>query len=176
MLPILLALAFIVLLLFIAVAGQPDDFVVSRRTKMTAPPEQIFSRVNELRNWEAWNPWGKLDPNCRMTYEGPPAGVGASYAWAGNNKVGTGRSTITESRPDELVRLKLEFLKPMTATNTAEFTFQPDGSQTVVTWAMSGKNSGGGKVFGLFMNCEKMCGKQFEKGLAQMKSLVEAGG
>ena len=176
MLPILLALAFIALLLIIAVAGQPDDFVVSRRTKMTAPPAQIFSRVNELRNWEAWNPWGKLDPNCRMTYEGPPAGVGASYAWAGNNKVGTGRITITESRADELVRLRLEFLKPMVATNTADFTFQPDGSQTVVTWAMSGKNSWGGKVFGLFMNCEKMCGKQFEKGLAQMKSLVEARG
>src|SRR5271167_3206198 len=101
MLPILLALAFIALLLFIAVAGQPDDFVVSRRTKMTSPPEQIFSRVNELRNWEAWNPWGKLDPNCQMTYDGPPAGVGASYAWAGNNKVGTGRCTITESLPSE---------------------------------------------------------------------------
>jgi hypothetical protein len=176
MLPIFLAAAFIALLLFIAVAGQPDDFVVSRRTKMTAPPAQIFSRVNELRNWEAWNPWGKIDPNCQWTYDGPPAGLDASYAWAGNNKVGAGRCTITESRPNDLVRLRLEFLKPMAATNTAEFTFQPDGSQTVVTWAMSGKNSCGGKVFGLFMNCEKMCGKQFEKGLAQMKSLVEAKG
>ena len=174
MLPILLALAFVALLLFIAVAGQPDDFVFLRRTKMAAPPERIFPRVNELRQWEPWNPWGKLDPNCRMTYDGPAAGVGASYSWAGNNKVGAGRSTIIESRPDELVRLRLDFLKPMVATNTAEFTFQPEGGQTLVTWAMAGKNSTRGKIFGLFVNCEKMCGRQFEQGLAQMKSLVEA--
>jgi Polyketide cyclase / dehydrase and lipid transport len=174
MLPILLALAFIILLLAIAVAGQPDDFAVSRRAKITAPPPQVFPHVNELRKWEAWNPWGKLDPHCKMTYHGPPAGVGASYSWAGNNKIGAGSSTITQITPDALVRLRLEFLKPMTATNTAEFTFQPDGAQTLVTWSMFGKNSFGGKVFGLFMNCEKMCGNQFEKGLAQLKSVVEA--
>lgn len=174
MLPIFLALAFVALLLFIAIAGQPDEFVISRRTKMAAPPALVFPRVNELRNWEAWNPWGKLDPNCQMTYAGPPAGVDASYAWTGNSKVGAGRNTITESRPGELVRLRLEFFKPMTATHTAEFTFQPEGSQTVVTWAMSGKNSGGGKIFVFFMNCDKLIGKQFEKGLAQLKSLVEA--
>lgn len=173
MLPILLALAFIVILLAAVLTGQPNDFTVSRQTKIAAPPEQVFPHVNELRNWEAWNPWGKLDPNCQMTYDGPPAGTGASYAWAGNNKIGAGRNTITQSVPDQLVRLKLEFLKPMTATNTAEFTFQSDGSQTIVIWTMFGKNSFGGKVFGLFMNCEKMCGNQFEKGLAQMKSLVE---
>src|ERR1700677_2836441 len=173
MLPILLALAFIIILLAVILIGQPNEFTVSRWTKIAAPPEQVFPHVNELRNWEAWNPWGKLDPNCQMTYDGPPAGTGASYAWAGNNKIGAGRGTITQSVPDQLVPLKLEFLKPMTATNTAEFTFQADGSQTIVTWTMFGKNSFGGKVFGLFMNCEKMCGNQFEKGLANMKALVE---
>jgi hypothetical protein len=173
MLPILLALAFIVILLAIVLIGQPDEFSVSRRTKIAAPPELVFPHVNELRNWEAWNPWGKLDPNCKMTYDGPPAGVGASYAWSGNNKIGSGRSTITESVPDQLVRFRLEFFKPMTATNTANFTFQPDGGQTIVTWTMTGKNC---KSFGLLMNCEKMCGNQFDKGLAQMKSLAEAPG
>jgi hypothetical protein len=109
-----------------------------------------------------------------MTYSGPPAGVGASYSWSGNNKVGAGRNTITESRPNELVSLQLEFFKPMTATNTAEFTFRPDGANTVVTWSMSGKRSFAGKLFGLILNCDKMCGGQFEKGLAGIKSTVEA--
>lgn len=171
---ILLALAFIIILLAVVLVGQPNEFAVSRRIKIAAPASQIFPHINELRNWEAWNPWGKLDPNCQTTYAGPPAGIGASYAWAGNNKVGAGRNTITESLPGQLVRLRLEFIKPMTATNTADFTFQPEGGQTIVAWTMSGKNSFGGKVFGLLMNCEKMCGNQFEKGLAQMKSVVEA--
>jgi hypothetical protein len=109
-----------------------------------------------------------------MTYAGPPAGVGASYEWAGNNKIGAGRNTITESKPGEWVRFRLEFFKPMTATNAVQFTFQPDGRRTVVTWTMSGQSSFCGKIFGLVVNCEKMCGGQFEKGLAQMKSLVEA--
>jgi hypothetical protein len=174
MLPILLALAFIVILLAVVVVGQPTEFGVSRRTKINAPAGQVYPHVNELRNWEEWSPWAKLDPNCKMTYDGPPAGVGASFAWAGSNKVGAGRNTITQSVPDQLVRLKLEFLKPIVATNTAEFSFQSDGSQTIVTWTMLGKNSFGGKVFGLLMNCEKMCGNQFEKGLANMKSVVEA--
>lgn len=169
MLPILLALLFIAVLLVIVIAGQPDEFTVSRRIKIAAPADLVFPHVNELRNWEAWNPWGKMDPNCKMTYDGPPAGTGASYSWSGN-KVGTGRNTVTQSVPNELVRFQLEFQKPMVATNTAEFTFQADGDQTIVTWTMTAKNC---KSFGLVMNAEKMCGKQFENGLAQMKSVVE---
>jgi len=173
MLPILLALAFIALILIIVVAGQPNDFAVSRQIKIGAPAEQIFPHVNELRKWEAWNPWGNLDPNCQMNYSGPPAGVGASYSWSGNNKIGAGRNTITGSQPNEFVRFQLEFLKPMTATNTVNFTFQPDGRDTIVTWSMSGKRDCPGKLFGLVLNFDKMCGGQFEKGLAQIKSLVE---
>jgi hypothetical protein len=174
MLPILLALAFIGLILIVVVLGQPNEFFVSRQVTIAAPADQIFPHVNELRNWEAWNPWAPLDPNCKMTYQGPPSGVGASYSWSGNNKIGAGRNTITESQPNELVRFRLEFQKPMTATNTAEFTFEPDGANTVVTWTMSGKCNLPGKLFGLILNCDKMCGNQFEKGLAKMKSLVEA--
>jgi len=112
-----------------------------------------------------------------MTYDGPPAGVNASYSWSGNNKVGAGRGTITESVPDELVRLRLEFFKPMAATNTAIFNFEPDAGQTIVTWTMSGRNSSFAcKLFGMFVNCDKMCGGMFEKGLAAMKSLAEARG
>lgn len=173
MLPILLALAFIALVFVILIAGQTDEFVVSRGVAIGAPPDRVFPYVNELRNWEAWNPWGKLDPNCKMTYAGPPAGMGASYAWDGNNKIGAGRNTITESTPNELVRFRLEFFRPMTATNTAEFLFQPTNGQTKVTWTMSGTRKLGGKIFGLLMNCDAMCARQFDKGLAQMKSVVE---
>jgi hypothetical protein len=172
--PILISVAALITLLIVIVAMRPSDFCVTRSAVIAASPEQVFPHVNELRNWEAWNPWGKMDPNCKMIYDGPPAGVGASYAWAGNNKVGEGRNTITESKPDERVRFRLEFLKPMKATNTAEFTFRPQGSQTVVTWTMFGKNNFVGKAFGLIVNCDKMIGDQFEKGLAQMKSLAEA--
>lgn len=174
MLPILLALAVIALILIIVIVGQPNEFVVSRKITIAAAPDRVFPRVNELRNWDAWNPWGNLDPNCKMTFDGPPGGVGASYSWSGNNKIGAGRNTITESSPNERVRFRLEFRKPMVATNTAEFTFQLDGRKTIVTWTMSGKRNFPGKLFGLVLNCDKMCGDQFDKGLAKMKSLVEA--
>ena len=173
-LPILIGLAAIIGLFIVIVASRPSDFNVTRSAAIAAPPEQVFPYVNELRNWEAWNPWGNLDPNCRMTYDGPPAGVGASYTWAGNSKVGEGRNTITESRPSELVRFRLEFARPVKATNIAEFTFQPEGDETIVSWTMSGKHNFIGRAFGLVVSCDQMLGGQFEKGLAQMKSLVEA--
>jgi Polyketide cyclase / dehydrase and lipid transport len=173
MLPILLALAFIAILVVIVITGQSDEFAVTRRIKINAPAASVFPHVNELRNWTAWDPWSKLDPNIKMNYDGPPGGVGASYAWSGSSKVGMGRNTITQSVPNELVRFRLEFQKPMVATNSVEFTFRSEDGQTLVTWTMLGKNSLGGKIFGLFMNCEKMCAKQFDQGLAQMKSVVE---
>ena len=171
---ILIAIAVVIVLFIIIIATRPSDFCITRMEAIAAPPGKIFPQVNVLRNWEAWNPWGKMDPNCKMIYDGPPAGVGASYAWAGNNKVGEGRNTIVESNPNELVRLRLEFQKPFKATNTAEFIFKPDGDQTIVTWSMFGRNNFMGKAFGLFVNCDRMIGGQFEKGLAAMKSVAEA--
>jgi len=173
MLPILLALAFIAILFIIVIAGRPDEFTVTRAARMAPPPEKIFPHVNDLHQWEAWSPWAKLDPNAKNTFSGAEAGSGAAMAWDGNKKVGTGKMTVTESQPNGLIRLRLDFQKPMQATNTAEFTFRPEGGQTVVTWSMSGKNCAMGKVIGLFMDFEKMCGCQFEKGLASLKSVVE---
>lgn len=172
--PILAGLAVLIVLFLIIVARRPSDFRVSRSLAITAPVETVFSQVNTLRQWEAWNPWGKLDPDAKLTYDGPPTGVGASYTWAGNSKVGEGRSTIVESKSTELVRFKLEFFKPMKAVNTAEFTFKPEGPQTAVTWTMTGKHSFMGKLFGLIINCDQMIGSQFEKGLATMKTVAEA--
>jgi len=170
---ILISLAVIILLLVIVVALRPADFHVSRSIAIAAPPAVVFAAVNDLHKWEAWSPWAKIDPNAKMTYEGAEAGTNASYTWSGNNQVGEGRSTIVESRPGELVRLKLEFVRPFAGTNDVAFTFKPEGEQTVVSWTMTGKNKFMGKAIGLFIDCEKMCGGQFEQGLASLKSLVE---
>ena len=134
----------------------------------------VFALVNDFRKWEAWSPWAKLDPSMKTTFEGPAEGLGSIYTWSGNGEVGEGRMTLTDSHPSDLVRIKLEFLKPITATNTTEFTFKPEGNQTAVTWNMTGTNNFMGKAFNLFMNMDKMVGGDFEKGLAQMKSTVES--
>ena len=172
MMPLLLALAFIAIVFIIVIAGQPSEFTCTRLLKMSAPPEKIFPHVNDLHKWEAWSPWAKLDPNATPTFSGAEAGLGAAMAWSGNNKVGQGKMTIIESKPSQSIRFRLEFLKPMVATNIAVFTFQPEGGGTVVTWAMSGKNNLMGKVFGLFVNCDKMVGGQFEKGLENLSAVI----
>jgi uncharacterized protein YndB with AHSA1/START domain len=171
---ILIGLAVIVVVFIIVAATRPADFRVTRTTTISAPAAVVFAQVNDLHKWEAWNPWGKLDPACKMTYQGPPAGTGAGYTWAGNNKVGEGHMTITESRPNEFIRLNLEFLKPFKANNTAEFTFKTEGNQTAVAWSMSGKKNFMFKAVGLFMDTDKMVGGDFERGLADLKSVAEA--
>ena len=172
--PILITIAVTLVVLVIIVAQRPSEFHVMRSATMSAPPPVVFAQVNDFHKWEAWSPWAKTDPACKYTYVGSPAGVGAIFSWAGNKKVGEGRMTILENRPGEFIRINLEFLKPFNATNTAEFTFKAEGGQTVVTWTMLGKNNFLFKAFSLFMDCDKMVGRDFEKGLAAMKSAAEA--
>ena len=167
----LIPLAIIIILLL--ASKQPDDFKITRTGKISAPASAIFPHVNNLQKWEAWSPWAKLDPNSKSTFDGPAEGVGSKMGWTGNNKVGVGSMTVTESRPSDFIKFKLEFQKPMQATNIAEFTFTPEGDQTSVTWSMSGTNNFMAKVMGLIMNCDKMVGGQFEKGLADLKTVVE---
>jgi hypothetical protein len=126
-----------------------------------------------LHKWDAWSPWAKLDPNAKHSFEGAEAGVGAAMSWDGNKKIGAGKLTITESRANESVGFRLEFIRPFKATNTAEFIFNRVGNQTEVVWSMSGKSNLFFKVFGLFMNCDDMAGRDFEKGLASLKAIAE---
>jgi len=175
MLPyILIGVAAAIGLFVVVVALQPSAFRISRTAKIMAPPSDVFSEVNDFHKWLAWSPWERYDPTMKRTYDGPAAGTGAVYSWVGNKQVGEGRSTITESRPNELIRMKLEFYKPFVATNAAEFTFQADGDQTAVTWSMTGRKNFMFKAVGLFMNMDKMCGDQFQQGLANLKTVVEA--
>jgi uncharacterized protein YndB with AHSA1/START domain len=171
---ILIVVAVVIVVFVVIVALQPSTFRVARSATISAPPEAVFAQVNDFHKWEAWNPWGKIDPAMKQSYEGAPAGTGAVYSWAGNKEVGEGRMTITESRPSDLVRVKLEFFEPFAATSMAEFTFKPEGDQTAVTWSMSGENNFMAKAIHLFMDMDKMIGDQFEKGLADMKAAAEA--
>jgi hypothetical protein len=172
---ILIAVAILIVVLAIVVVLQPSEFRVTRTATVSAPPAVVFDQVNDLHKYQTWSPFAKVDPAMKTTLEGPQAGTGAVLAWAGNSKAGEGRMTLTESRPNELVRFNLEFFKPFKATNIAEFTFKPEGDQTVVTWSMTGKNNFMFKAVGLFMNCDKMVGGMFEEGLANLKTIAEAG-
>jgi hypothetical protein len=170
---ILIGLVVVVVIFVIVVATRPSEFRVSRSVTMNAPAAAIFPHVNELKKWEPWSPWMKLDPNAKSTFEGPEGGKGAAMTWAGNNQVGEGKMTITESKSNELVRFHLEFYKPMAGTSEAEFTFKPEGNGTTVTWSMSGKNNFIAKAMCMFMNMDEMVGGQFEKGLNSIKATVE---
>jgi len=155
------------------VALQPNEFKVTRSATMAAPPAVVFAQVNDFHAWQDWSPWAKLDPNATATFEGPDAGPGAKFLWAGNDEVGEGSMTITESKPAERILIKLAFTKPYQDASDVEFTFKPDGDQTNVSWTMSGQHTFMSKAMCLFMNMDKMVGEKFEEGLASIKAKVE---
>lgn len=170
---ILGAVAGLAVLFVLVVALRPAEFRITRSATMDVSPRAAFAWVNDFHNWEAWSPWAKIDPAMTRTYEGAEAGTGAVYTWTGNKKVGAGAMTITDSRPNDRIHIDLEFFRPFAARHTVEFTFEPAGGQTVVTWGMEGRNNFFLKAFGLLMNMDKMIGRDFEKGLAAMKAQVE---
>jgi len=170
---ILLGLVAVIVALAGFVATRPAEFSMQRTATIQASPDIAFALVNDFHNWEQWSPWEKLDPAMKKTYEGAAAGTGAKYAWAGNDEVGEGRMTIEESKPSEAIRIKLEFLKPWEATNTTHFLFKPEGETVSVTWKMEGTNTFVGKAFWTFIDMEGMLAKDFDKGLAAMKTAAE---
>lgn len=153
-------------------ATKPDTFHVERSLTVNATPESIYPHVNNYRNWAAWSPWEKVDPNMKRTYSGADSGVGAKYAWVGNGDVGEGDMEIVESSPSK-INIKLHFIKPFEDTSTATFTMQPEGAATKVTWAMDGASPFMSKVMQVFMSMDACCGKEFEKGLASLKTVSE---
>jgi hypothetical protein len=165
---VLLAAAFATVVWF-----QPDDYRLTRSALIAAPAATIFPHVNDLHQWEDWSPWAKVDPNAKVTYAGAPKGPGAVFSWDGNDKVGAGTMTITDSRPNDLVRIKTDFVKPFAGTSYTEFVFAQSGNQTSVIWTMTGTQSFIGKAMCLVMNMETMLGPDFEKGLAQLRRVSE---
>jgi hypothetical protein len=171
---ILLGLVVVLVALCGFIATRPSTFVVQRTATLKASPDLAFAAVNDFHRWGEWSPWDKLDPQQKRTFEGAASGSGASYSWSGNDQVGEGRMTIEESKANELVRIKLEFLKPWKATNTTFFLFTPAAEGVSVTWKMEGQNDFMGKAFSLFMDMDTMVGKDFEAGLATLGKVAEA--
>jgi hypothetical protein len=168
----------ILVLVVIAVLGyaatKPNTFSYARSIRINAPPEKVAALISDFKKWVVWSPWEKKDPALKRTYSGTTSGVGSVYAWDGNKNVGSGRMEILEQTPRK-IRIKLDFFAPFKASNVAEFTFMPQGDATDVHWVMTGENVFIGKVMSTFIDMDKMIGKDFEAGLADMKTAAERG-
>lgn len=158
----------------VVVALEPEDLKITRTATIGVAPDKVFEQVNDFHKWEAWSPWAKLDPAMKTTYSGPASGVGAAYSWIGNDDVGEGKMTITQSHSNEHIAIDLEFIKPLAAKNLTKFIFKPEGDKTNVTWTMAQKNNFVMKAFCLVMDMDKLVGADFEKGLAQLKTVSES--
>jgi hypothetical protein len=169
---IVLVLVAVTGIVLVAAATRPGEFRVQRSLAMKAPPEKLAAQIGDFHAWSAWSPYEKLDPQMQRDFGGAAQGVGATYAWSGNNKVGQGRMEILEDTPQQ-VKIKLDFIKPFEGHNTAEFSLQPQGDTTLVTWSMYGPASYLSKLMGLFFNMDQMIGKDFEAGLSNLKNVAE---
>jgi len=169
-------IASVIVLLILAVLGlawsKPSALRIVRSAEIGAPPEKVYALIADLRAFNRWNPWAKMDPEIQLGYEGPAAGPGAISAWE-STKVGTGRMEITEANPPNRVAMRLDFIKPFAATNGASFTLTPRGSGTEVVWEMHGPSTFVQRLMSVFFDLEKMMGKNFEDGLADLRRLAE---
>jgi hypothetical protein len=177
----LLSVILAVLLLIVGVvlanaAAKPDTFRVERTASIKASPEKIFPLIDNFDNWGAWSPWEKKDPAMKRTRSGAPSGKGSVYAWDGDRNVGKGRMEIADTSAPSKVTLKLDFEKPFAAHNIVNFTMEPRGDATNVTWAMHGPVPFLAKIVHLFIDVDRMVGRDFEAGLANLKALAEKGG
>jgi uncharacterized protein YndB with AHSA1/START domain len=169
---ILIGFAVLVVGILAAALLKSPDFRVERSITIAAPPEAVFVWFNSHKKFNEFNPWLKMDPGAKVEYAGPETGVGSISTWDGK-LTGKGKATITESKPNELIRLRMDWLAPMEGVSTVDYIFKTEGGKTTVTWAMYGKNEGLlAKVMGLVFDCEAMCGPEFEKGLAEVAKLA----
>lgn len=168
---LVIALAIVCLLLF--AVTRPASFTVNRSIAIKAPADRIFALIQDLHRWAVWSPWEKKDPGQQRTFSGTAAGLGAVYEWNGNRNVGQGRMEIVEVKASEKIVIKLDFLKPFEGHNMAEFTLLPTGETTTVTWSMYGPSPYVAKVMGMFVDMDKMIGRDFDTGLVNLKTAAE---
>ena len=166
-------LAIAIAIVLILAATKPDHFAVQRSTAVKAPPEKIFALINDFHQWGSWSPYEHKDPAMKRTFSGAARGNGAVYAWEGDKNVGSGRMEILEAAAPSRIVIKLDFYSPFEAHNTAEFTMLPQGDETRVTWRMHGPAPFMARIMHVFINIDKMVGKDFEFGLANLKRLAE---
>ena len=170
---ILIALGVVIVAFLAYAATRPDSYTVQREAVISAPAAVVFDQLDDFRSFAQWSPWEKLDPNMTKAFSGPESGVGASYAWQGNDQVGKGRMTIEESVPGRKVGINLEFVKPMASTATCALTLAATPAGSIVTWSMDGNHNFMGKAFGMFVDMDNMLGTDIEKGLARLKTAAE---
>ena len=163
----------LIAVVLIFAATKPDVFRVERATSIKAPPDRVFALINDFKRWDAWSPWEKKDPAMKRSFGAATSGKGATYAWEGNKDVGQGSMEITQSMPPTGIRLKLDFVQPFEGHNVVEFTLEPKGDATQVTWTMAGDTPYFAKIIHVFINMDSMVGKDFEAGLANLKSIAE---
>lgn len=168
---VILAIAIVIVL--ILALTKPETFRVQRATMVKAPADKIFPLINDFHRWGTWSPYEHRDPAMKRTYSGTDSGKGAVYAWDGDKNVGSGRMEILDTSMPSKIVIKLDFFKPFEGHNTAEFTILPQGDATNVTWLMHGPAPFMHRVMQVFMNLDKMIGKDFEVGLANLKKLTE---
>jgi hypothetical protein len=154
-------------------ATRPKELRVRRTARIKAAPGRIFPNINDFHNWAAWSPYEKLDATMQKTHSGAASGAGSVYEWEGNSKVGKGRMEITDASAPHKVTIKLDFVRPFKAHNMTEFTLEPQGDSTDVTWSMYGPSPFVTRVMGVFMNMDNLIGRDFETGLANLKAIAE---
>lgn len=170
---IVLGLAALVLAVVAYASTRPDTFEIARSAGIEGAPDKIFPLINDLRLFSTWSPFEKKDPNMKRVFSGPESGKGQRYDWDGNREIGKGFLVISDSSQPSKVEFDLNMLKPMKAIHQVTFTLVPEGNTTKVTWAMRGEVPLFAKVIHLFVDMDRMCGGEFDKGLASLKSLVE---
>jgi carbon monoxide dehydrogenase subunit G len=170
---IVVMLLIAVAIVLVQAAMKPDTFRVERTASIAAPPEKIFPLINNFRAWPGWSPYEKKDPAMKRTFSGPATGKGAAYAWDGDKNVGAGRIEIADVSPPNKVTIKLDMIKPFPTHNIVNFTLEPKGQSTNVTWAMQGPVPFMAKIVHVIVNMDRMVGGDFEAGLANLKALAE---
>lgn len=166
-----LLIAFLAFITFVAL--QPDELHVQRSASIQAPPAKVFALINDFKNWPVWSPWEQLDPDMKKTYSDPSSGQGATYRWEGNDDVGIGQMTMVSVSPHSHFKMTLEFMEPFQSVSTVDFYLKDQGEATEVTWSMRGENGFIEKVFDILFDMEAMIGKDYEKGLDNLKKAVE---
>ena len=171
---VMLVLLALVLAVLAYAATRPDEFRVTRRVHINAPPDRVFPLLVDFHKWPSWSPWERLDPNLTRRFSGAQNGAGAIYEWEGNKKVGKGRMKIRKAVAPSLLVIMLDFIEPWAAHNTAEFTLTSASNATDVTWTMHGPNLFMAKLMSVFVSMDKLVGKDFERGLTNLKTAAEA--
>ena len=154
-------------------ASKPNIFRVERSQNIEAPPEKIFALINNFHNWPLWAPQDREDATMRRAFSGPESGAGAVSEWTSSGSAGGGRMAIIESAPGQKISVQVDFVKPLAAHNINQFTLQPSGNVTRVTWSMQGTNLFMMKFMSVFVNMDRMAGKHFESGLENLKAAAE---